>query len=101
MNVLGPIVSLQKNPNPSALSAARSPARFGANVMLYVIEFITILPVPQERFWEVMFQLYLVVALIEYTFSCMSGMVYSQSVELTSVNCMSSRLIDIVVAFVY
>jgi hypothetical protein len=31
----------------------------------------------------------------------MSGMVYSQSVELTSVNCMSSRLIDIVVAFVY
>ena len=65
MKVLGPIVSLQKNPNPRALSAARSPARFGEYVILYVMEFITMLPVPHERFWEVIFQLYLVVALIE------------------------------------
>lgn len=65
---------MQKNPKPSAFNEERSPASVGVYESGYVIELITIDPVPQDMFAVVTFHEYLVVALMEYTFSCMSGM---------------------------
>ncbi len=65
---------MQKNPKPSAFKEERSPASVGVYAIGYVIELITIDPVPHDMFAVVTFQEYLVVALMEYTFSCMSGM---------------------------
>ena len=59
------IVSEQKNPNPSAFRADKRPARVAVYERLYVIEFTTIVPVPQDKSAVVTSQEYFVVALTE------------------------------------
>lgn len=65
-NVSAPIVSVQKNPKPSALRADKNEVRLGSNEIEYVIELMTIVAVPQDKSIVVISHEYFVVAFTEY-----------------------------------